>query len=111
MRRNQDVSDLQAEVERGQARKAVPGEPAKAIGVEVVDLDGTRVGEVSDAAVLLEEAGPRVVVALDEEVRRKYHLKTNALDVETKLVKRHEDGSVQLLETLPDLLRREGFDI
>jgi hypothetical protein len=104
----QRVRDLPSEAERGQARAPVP-EPAERVGVAVLDANGQRVGEVTDAAAPLQETSPRVIIGLDEDVRERLGLRTAAVDVEALLLRKEEDGSVRLLEPLTDVLRREGF--
>lgn len=111
MEREQRVRDLPAEAERGQATRPMASEGATRLGVPVLDPDGRRVGELTDATVPLDENVPRVVVGLDEEVRRRYRLETSAVDVESRLLRKDADGTVRLLEPLPQVLRREGFDL
>lgn len=107
----QRVRDLPAEAERGQAHKPAPEVGAERMGVPVVEPDGHRVGEVTNAAALLEENAPRVVVGLDEEVRRRYGLDTAAVDIEARYLRKQDDGTVRLLEPLRDVLRTEGFEV
>lgn len=111
MTRNQHVGDLPAERERGQATRADPLVAAERLGVPVVDLDGDRIGELTDASVPLEENAPHVVVGLDEHVRKRFHLTTTAVDIETRYLKKDDDGSIRLREPLAEVLRHQGFDV
>lgn len=104
------VRDQPAERARGQARRATR-EPAERLGVPVVDPHGQRVGEVTDAMAPLEENIPRVVIGLDEEVRRDLHLDTSAVDVESRYLTKDDDGTVRLTEPLREVLRHQGFDV
>jgi hypothetical protein len=107
----QRVRDLPAQAERGQAHRPAPEVPAERLGVPVVEPDGQRVGEVTNAAALLEENVPRVVVGLDEEVRRRYRLDASAVDIESRFLRKEDDGTVRLLEPLQEVLRNQGFDV
>lgn len=107
----QRVRDLPAQVERGQARRPSRRFAAERLGVPVVDADGNRVGQLTDAEVPMEESIPRVVVGLDKAVQRRFGLEHAAVDIEARLLTKDEDGTVRLLEPLPDILRREGFEV
>lgn len=107
----QRVRDLPAQVERGQARRPSGRVAAERLGVPVLDADGNRVGQLTDAEVPLDENIPRVVVGLDPAVRRRLGLDNDAVDIESRLLTKDGDGAVRLLEPLPDILRREGFEV
>lgn len=106
---DQRVRDLPAEHDVGGAERLEARERAERLPVRVVDVDGRPVGQLTDAAVPLEELEPRVVIALDEEVRRDLGLATEAVDVEAQFLLREDEGTVRLREPLGELLRREGF--
>ena len=107
----QRVRDLPAEEERGQAGRPVGDVGATRTGVPVVEPDGRRVGELTNAQTPLEENIPRVVVGLDEDVRARFALESTAVDIEAHLLRKEPDGTVRLVEPLADVLRREGFEV
>ncbi|MCA1813595.1 MAG: hypothetical protein LC624_06550 [Halobacteriales archaeon] len=109
--RTQRVSDMPAQASRGQAKGVDPDTPAERSHVEVLDVDGAVIGQVTDAAVPLAEDTPRVVVGLREDVRKELGLKTRAVDIESRFLTRRDDRTAQLTEPLQHILRQEGFEV
>ncbi|HVL49635.1 MAG TPA: hypothetical protein VM889_13855 [Candidatus Thermoplasmatota archaeon] len=105
----QGVRDFPGEEDVGSAERVLD-RPARRLGLWVVDPDGNRVGEITDAATAFENQ-PRVVIGLDEGVRRELGLVTRAVDVESRRLARIDQDTVRLEAPLAEVLKQEGFDL
>lgn len=105
----QRVEDFPTEEGIGNA-EVILDAPARRLGLWVLDPAGERVGEVTNAARLDEDV-PRVIIALDENVRETLGLVTNAVDIEARHLDRVDKDTVMLDRPLDEILRTSGFDL